>query len=108
MDWEEIRNNTSFSTEVDQYFRSVGTSDYLRYSQFLIRKYFEKYPIRGMLMFWKTGTGKSLLAAAITNWLTRESDAIFISGKTLHSNFNQAMDKFVQLSQKKDLLTEKF
>jgi superfamily II DNA or RNA helicase len=98
MDFEEIRNNTSFATEVEKYFKTVGTSTYLRYVQFLILKYFQHYPIRGMLFFHKTGVGKTMLAAAVTNWLTRDADAIFISAKTLHSNFQQGLDKFTKLS----------
>jgi len=94
----ESRNNTSYVAEVTEFFKSSGDSNFLRYAQHLMRKYFERYPIRGMLMFWKTGTGKSLLAAAITNWLTRDADAIFVSAKTLHSNFNAAMEKFTKLS----------
>lgn len=100
MDFEEARNNTSFVSEVQKYFETVEKSDYLRFAQNLIVKYFEKFNVNSQMLYHKVGTGKTMLAAALTNLLTKDADAIFISAKTLHSNFSQTLDRFTKMSGK--------
>ena len=98
MDWNVIRNNTSFVTEATEYFRSVESSEVFRSHQNIVIKYFEHYPVRGMLLFHKMGMGKSLLGAAILNGLMNDHDAIFVSAKTLHGNFEETIRKFTELT----------
>lgn len=101
--WNDIRNNTSFVTEAKEYFKTINKSDTgLRYHQEVILHYFMKYPVRGLLIFHKMGFGKSLLAAAVTHFLIEQGmEPIFISAKTLHSNFSETMQKYEQLTGKK-------
>lgn len=98
MNWNTIRNNTSFIHEVNEFFRTIERGDVLRYHQEIVVNYFVRYSIRGALLFHKMGMGKSLLAAAIANHLMQTMDAIFISAKTLHINFDETMRKFTELT----------
>lgn len=96
--WNKIRNNTSFVSEANEEFKSAEKNSILRLHQQFVDFIFKKYPIRGMLLQHKMGMGKSLLAAALANHLMNNMDVIFISGKTLHINFSETLDKFTKLT----------
>lgn len=95
--WEEVRNNTQFQHQANEFFKTVKATHVLHYAQQVTVSYFLKYNVRGLLCLWKMGMGKTRLAAAIVNYLMRDHQAIFISAKTLHSNFNRTLEEFSQL-----------
>jgi superfamily II DNA or RNA helicase len=93
MKWTDTRNNTSFVSAVNQFFKTVEKKDGLRYHQILISEYFLKYPVRGLLIFHKMGMGKTKLAATIVDVLAKTMPVIFVSAKTLHQNFENTLQE---------------
>lgn len=103
MNWQQLRNSTSFVHDVNEFFKTVKASDGIRYHQALMKEYFLKYPIRGLLVMHKMGMGKTKLAAEIVNVLLESHDVLFISAKTLHTNFENTLSiknkvKYVSLN----------
>jgi len=94
------RNNTSFTKQLYDTLLSIkeDKDDYLRYHQRLVAEYATKYPhIRGMLLYHKMGSGKTILGAAICEELmvkNPNSKVMFISAKSLHKNFRSGIAKY--------------
>lgn len=98
-----IRNNTSFLKSVNETIKSIkkDENDALKYHQRLIHEYLLYYPhIRGMLIYWEMGSGKTILSASIIddyikNKISRK--IFFISSKTLHGNFVSDYKKYLKM-----------
>jgi superfamily II DNA or RNA helicase len=93
MQWSDLRNNTSFVTDINKFFKTIKPEEGagLRYHQLLMNEYFLKYPVRGLLVFHKMGMGKTRLASSIVDILVKSMSVIFISAKTLHQNFEETL-----------------
>jgi hypothetical protein len=97
-------NNTSFQVQITEALRSVEhlKNDPARYHQRLVVEYVLKYPHnRGLLVYHKMGSGKTRLAAEITEKIMKEDPSkrvIFISAKTLHENFKGDLRKYMEQS----------
>ena len=94
------RNNTSFSKELFEVLKQIKLSkdDFLRYHQKLVVEYIMKYEqIRGFLAYHKMGSGKTILGVAICEILLKvypNRKVYFISNKSLHSNFKNALQQY--------------
>lgn len=93
------RNNTSFTKELFDTLKEIQTSkdDYLRYHQRLATEYVAHYPhVRGMLMYHKMGSGKTILGVAVCEALLAKGkrNVMFISAKSLHKNFRESIKKY--------------
>jgi hypothetical protein len=96
------RNNTSFPKELYEVLKqiSLAKDDVLKYHQKLLREYFLKYPIRGMLLYHIMGTGKTISCIAICEALLeagKTSRIMFISNKSLHANFKGSIVKYYEM-----------
>lgn len=89
----EDRNNSEYINAVNKFFETVE-DEYLRKHQIMAVRYFIDYTIRGLLILHKMGYGKSNIACAIYTELGL--DCIFISSKTLHINFREAIEKYTK------------
>lgn len=104
--FEEVRNNTSFSVEVEEYFKSVFSNEvnevnkvnnYLQLSQQAVCKYWEKYHPKGMILYHEMGTGKTItsIALMIDLYERREiNGVVLLMGKTLQDNFIKNIKKY--------------
>lgn len=97
------RNNTSFIKNVTEAIKkiSIDKSDPLKYHQRIIHEYVLNYPlIRGILVYWEMGAGKTILSASLAESLIPKFKRIlFISSKTLHKNFMNDYKKYLTLIQ---------
>ena len=88
-----LRNSTNFPSTVTTMFHSIrqDKSDPLKYHQRIVLEYMTRYPdIRGLLIYHSMGSGKTKLAASITETLLQSREykrVIFLSMKSLHANF---------------------
>jgi len=107
------RNNTSFVSKLNEALKSIDKDkdDYLKYHQRLVTEYVLQYPhIKGILIYHRMGSGKTLLSVAIADALLKKSNfnrVIFISPKSLHKNFKKDFVKFTKLNPElKDKFTD--
>lgn len=97
------RNNTSFSKELFEVLKqiSLAKDDVLKYHQKLVVEYVMRIPgMRGILAYHKVGSGKTILAVAITEALIQlfpDYKILFISNKSLHSNFRDTIIKYYEM-----------
>lgn len=94
------RNNTSFIRSIIEVIKKIEKTDPLKYHQYIINEYVAKYPhLRGLLVYWEMGAGKTLLAVSIVESLkSKFKRTFFISSKTLHNNFISDYKKYLSLT----------
>lgn len=92
------RNSTNFPKENYELLKKIAIDkkDPLRYHQRLVYEYVLKTPwLRGLLISFKMGAGKSIMGASICEGLLNNSQSdykvIFIASKSLHNNFYDAI-----------------
>lgn len=103
-DVPQDRNNTSFQYDLWQYFKNIpkNTSP-IRYHQLLASTYIAQSNHRGILIYHEMGSGKTILGASICEALRNQKKykkIIFISAKSLHSNFEKDFIKYHELMAK--------
>ena len=100
MDHLISRNNTSFLRNLQEIIKKIkpDQADPLKYYQRIVHEYVLNYPhIRGLLVYFGMGSGKTRLAAALADSVHQKGyKVIFISSKTLHGNFIVEYRKYLQ------------
>ena len=100
------RNNTSFPKELYELIKKIkiNENDPLRYHQRIVTEYVLGYNhVRGILIYHKMGSGKTILGVAICEELLKHKKyrrVIFISPKSLHANFKKDYIKYYKLQDK--------
>src|SRR5271168_3461521 len=98
------RNNTSFLKAVAEVIKSIkkDENDALKYHQRIIHEYLLSYThIRGMLIYWEMGSGKTILSASIIDDVIKRKISrkiLFLSSKTLHGNFVGDYKKYLKMT----------
>lgn len=93
------RNNTNYPLSLANELKSIVHSedDSLQYHQRIIFNFVTGSPdTRGIIVFNETGSGKTITAASIALHMRETRDIVFMSAKSLHSNFRQDIHKFIQ------------
>jgi hypothetical protein len=92
------RNNTNFQNNVYTALAKIKKEDgFVLYHHKLVHEYVLKNPeCRGMLIMHDLGSGKTKLGVHLCNSLINKTgwSTIFISTKTLHSNFRETLTKY--------------
>lgn len=94
------RNNTNFPLQLLEHFRAArfdSEFSFLKYYQNFVREYIGIMPARGLLINHEMGLGKSVLAVTIAMELLPTRRVIFLLTKSLRSNMEQAIHKYVRL-----------
>jgi len=97
MDHLTERNNTNFPKELREAIKKIKLeeNDPLALHQRITVEYVTKSPARGLLVLHEMGTGKSITGVAISEGLLELGyNILFISTKSLHSNFRQSVQKY--------------
>lgn len=88
--------DTSFALELTEHFRALKNDSSLKDHQLFVVDYLKNHS--GLLVKHDLGTGKSLIMAAI---LADQLDqVIFLSAKSLHSNMQNAIEKYAEMTGK--------
>jgi hypothetical protein len=99
-------NNADYLNEVDKFLTDVynnfdESKSKLKYYQKLSIEYFlaikDNSNIRGFVLNYQTGLGKTFVPIAITDALLNYGNIYFISPKTLAANLPKNIDKYIQL-----------
>jgi len=94
-------NSTDFYLSLLNQFKRVkyNESEFLRYSQYIVREYIINSHGRGLLCYWGMGFGKTPLAVSITEYY-RVNDPtrniIFLSAKSLANNFRKSLGEYIR------------
>lgn len=110
------RNNTNFSTIIHEKLSKVKIDDRqdspsaLRYFQDLTYTYLAKLNIdsKGLLIYFRAGQGKTMLAVAIAEKLKYKYSPIILTTKSLQSNFKKEILKFRELIGKTEQQIDKY
>lgn len=91
-------NNTSFSSQLYEELKKVPhkNDDGFYYHQRITYSYFLQHPnIRGLLVLYETGYGKSRAASSIAELgLEQGWEPIILAAKTLHENFRKGLIEY--------------
>lgn len=92
-----VRNNTSFPYIVKKFLQTVPKDDILQYHQKLVHDYVMKYSnLRGLLIYHKMGSGKTILALSLCESLQRVYPTykkLILVQKSLQGNVIRNMEK---------------
>ncbi len=98
----DVNNSTNFPKILtDKIFKfSKEKDDRLFEYQKIISQYMMEDTVRGILLFWEVGLGKTMLAINIAELFRKldNKDIIIISPKSLKDNFVTTLQKYVQTS----------
>lgn len=97
-DWGP-RNSVDYPSIVFNYLQKIPQSekDILQYHQRVVYEYFTKNPnARGVLVFHGTGTGKTRIAAAISETLKKNSKIVIFSAASLRHNFSKDLRSYMR------------
>jgi len=93
---------TNFTLEIKNTVENISTtyeeSDYLERFQYVAKEYMVKGDTRGLLLFSTVGSGKSITAAAISEFYRREDPKrkiIILLAKSLQNNFKGNLRKYM-------------
>ena len=94
-------NNTDFPLSLLNQFKRIkyDDSEFLRYSQYIVREYIINSHGRGLLCYWGMGFGKTPLAVSITEYYRTQDPSrniIFLSAKSLANNFRKSLADYMQ------------
>ena len=100
---------THFPETINSAINKIDVFDkYLKPHQEIIWKYFVTQPnVRGLLIYFDPGYGKSILASKIAETLSTERDIIVMLPKSITENFKRIISSFAKLEGKTDENTEK-
>lgn len=99
-------NNTDFLNNVDSFLSEVydkfdQDSSKLKYYQKLVTEYMtviaDNKTIRGFIMGFETGLGKTIAAISIIDALVNYFNVYYISPKTLAANLPKNVDKYIEM-----------
>lgn len=74
-------------------------NEFVQYYQYVVREYLVKTDTRGLLVYHSTGVGKSITAAAITDYYRKydpKRKIIVLLSKSLQSNFENNVRKYMR------------
>jgi hypothetical protein len=99
-------NITNFPLQIKQTVDKINNEydknkEYLQYFQYITREYLVKSQIRGLLVYAGVGTGKSITAAAISDYYRKHDPhrkIIILLSKSLQSNFENNIKKYMRNS----------
>ena len=90
----------TLKNELEQIDSKYNASrEYLQNFQYVIKEYFTKSDNRGLLVFFGTGTGKTILAASISEYYRINEPSrkiVILLSKSLQSNFETNIKKFIK------------
>lgn len=95
-----VRNSTNFPVEVFKALSSIEKhkDDALRYHQKIIVNYMEKTNQRGILIYHKMGSGKTILGIALVMAMIKsKQDILFIAPKSLHANMRETIYQYQKM-----------
>jgi len=96
------QNNTNFPQELKVFYKNLKypKHDFLKYHQFVVQQYVMNNPKqRGLLIMHQTGTGKSILAASLSEMyrkLEPSRKIIVLVSKSLVSNFKKNIYDYIK------------
>ncbi len=98
------RDNTNFSLTVEEVAKNIIFDEkaYLKLYQKVIIDYFvNNSNVRGLLLYFEMGFGKTLTAAIIMQILSQNMKVVVISSKMLHENMKSTIDNLQVSSESK-------
>lgn len=97
------RNNTNYPRALKEAIKRIKheESDVLTRHQKVAVQYLMESRVRGCMLLHEMGTGKTLIAVACAEYgLSHGMKVLFISSKSLHSNFAASVEKYYELGKK--------
>ena len=99
-------NSTNFSHEVEEYFKELlsqagtdkdnGIFKALREYQYLTYNYFLNESIRGILVYYEMGYGKTIQALVISEHFIKTRPVYILASKTIHNGFITDLHKLLK------------